>query len=258
MPGDVLDAATGDLHPVGAERVGEDVEGYLRAYAARMAHRFADRAEDLPLAARERILDRLEFELARKLEQLALRDRVEHPLLVGVDGLDRFVRVDFRARAVSVVREVPEQHRHVLTARARDLAPVVDRAMSWEAFLLSLRHRMSRRPDAYDPVLHGFLALDPEDLPSFCDGILAAEARRDRMIVSAGGREWSVHRYCPHQGADLREGWVAGSCLTCPRHRWEFDLEAGGRCTTNASTIDARAAEPDAPERPAAVAATGG
>jgi UDP-MurNAc hydroxylase len=259
MPGDVLEVATGELQALGTERVGGDLEAYLRAYADRMAPRFADRAEDLPLEARELVLDRLEFELARKLEQLSLRDRIEHPLYVGLEGLaDRWVRVDFRGHAVSVAHELPDDHRHVLTARARDLAPVVERTMTWEQFLLSLRHRMSRRPDAYDPVLHGYLALETEDLPAFCEGVLAAEARKERIVVQAEGREYSVHRYCPHQGADLREGWITGSCLTCPRHRWEFDLEAGGRCTTNASTIEARAVEPDAPELPAVPAVASG
>ena len=36
--------------------------------------------------------------------------------------------------------------------------------MTWEELFLSFRVRLSRVPDEYDPVLHGFLALEARDL----------------------------------------------------------------------------------------------
>ena len=95
-----------------------------------------------------------------------------------------------------------------------------------------------KTPDEYDPVLHGFLALEADDLPSLCESIRQVEANKERAVIAAGSARYAVHRYCPHQGADLTEGWVEGGhLLVCPRHRWQFDLEKQGRCTLNSSSL---------------------
>jgi len=49
--------------------------------------------------------------------------------------------------------------------------------MTWEELFLSFRVRLSRVPDEYDPVLHGFLALEARDLGSLCDSIREVEAK---------------------------------------------------------------------------------
>ena len=71
--------------------------------------------------------------------------------------------------------------------------------------------------------------------------IMELESRDERIEVMAGGRTYSVNRWCPHNGGDLAEGWVEdGQYLVCPRHRWCFDLRKGGACTTNDTTVDAQ------------------
>lgn len=32
---------------------------------------------------------------------------------------------------------------------------------------------------------------------------------------------------CPHRGAKLSEGKLAGTTLTCAKHTWEFDVRSG-------------------------------
>ncbi|CAG8791253.1 6224_t:CDS:2, partial [Cetraspora pellucida] len=65
----------------------------------------------------------------------------------------------------------------------------------------------------------------------------------DRMKVrTASGKIYEVDRWCPHAKADLgARGIVIGSKLFCTRHKWAFDLENGGKCTTSCSgaTINA-------------------
>ena len=74
-----------------------------------------------------------------------------------------------------------------------------------------------------------------------CEKIRAAESRQERIVVEAGGRRYSVRRFCPHQGADLTQAWVEGGrYLVCPRHRWQFDLENGGTCTMNCTSVQAQ------------------
>ncbi len=242
MPGDVLDVPSGTLASLGDERVDDpSFERYVNAYAQRAGALYRDR-EPLPPWEAGPLLEALREELERKLSRLALRARVALPLYAGLSELPgRFLRVDFQAGRVEAVDGMRDESRYTFEARARDLAPVLQRRLTWEEFLLSLRHRMSRTPDLYDPILHGFLAAEAEDLEAFCDSVLNVQSHHERMVVRAGERRYSAHRYCPHQGADLTQAWVEGErYVICPRHRWQFDLENGGDCITNCSSIRAR------------------
>jgi UDP-MurNAc hydroxylase len=242
MPGDVLDLETFQWTTRNPDRVtDENFEAYVRAYAERMAPVFVARQRNLARQEVDAILVRLACELQRKLDHLPLRERVEHPLFVGVDELPGlWLRVDFSQGRVEPVRQIDVEKRHTLSASAADLARVLDGHLNWEDFLLSMRLRMSRVPDDYDAILHGFLAIETSDLPAFCEHIRATESRKERTVLEVDGRRYSIHRYCPHQGADLREAWVEGGrYLTCPRHRWRFDLENGGKCTMNSTSIHA-------------------
>ncbi len=253
MPGDVLDVETCEPIRLAAERITDETfDRYVRAYARRMAPLFAARRQPVGVAKAEDIARRLAAELFRKLEAFSLRTRVSLPLYVLVEELaGSALRVDFAGNRVERVDEVPASDRYTLRARAFDLGRILDRTLTWEEFLLSLRLRLSRVPDRYDPLLHGYLAIEAEDLPQFCEKVLANEARRERIEVDAGGRRYTIARYCPHQGADLAQGWVeSGSYLVCPRHRWRFNLEDGGKCVANGCSVDARPAE----TRPAEIA----
>lgn len=258
MPGDVLDAGTCEVVHQVPERVSDDnFEAYLRAYAADMAPLFRARRKNLLLAEVEEIHERLRVELQRKLDLLDLHERVGLPLYVELKELpERLLRVDFGLRRVDVVPSIREEQRYTMTVAAADIVRVLDRKMTWEDFLLSLRVRLSREPDVYNPILHGFIALEIDDVRDFCEGVRQTEAQRERTVVTAGGKRYSVQRFCPHQGADLSEGWVEENrYLVCPRHRWRFDLEDGGRCPLQGATICAEpcaeptrnAPEPEAP-----------
>ncbi|QSQ15304.1 Rieske 2Fe-2S domain-containing protein [Myxococcus landrumensis] len=262
MPGDVLDAGTLDYVSLDGERLTEDrFESYLRAYAADMAHLFRERRRNMLRAEVDEIHARLRVELQRKLDHLDLHARVGMPLYVELTELPhRLLRVDFQARRVDEVPSIHESTRYAMKVSAVDLVRVLDRKLTWEDFLLSFRLRLSRSPDVYEPILHGFLGVEIEDLRAFCEGVRSTESQRERTVVDAGGRRFTVQRFCPHQGADLSEGWVEeGRYLVCPRHRWRFDLEDGGRCPTNGSTLCAEPAtqpsipsesEPDVPLHP--------
>lgn len=242
MPGDTLDLQTGEWIAKAEERLSDEgFEAYVRGYAQRMAPVLAARQRNISQAECGTVVDRLEAVLQEKLDRLSLRERIHMPLFVQVEEVpDSILRVDFPAGKIERVGGMPEEGRHALRAKAVDLLPLLDRTITWDEFLLSLRFTMSRKPDVYDAVLHGFLAIEPEDLPGFCDHILAAESRQERMLVQIGDRRYSVHRYCPHQGADLSQAWIEkGRYLVCPRHRWQFDLENEGKCTFNDCSIRA-------------------
>ena len=50
-----------------------------------------------------------------------------------------------------------------------------------------------------------------------------------RCIVICGSLKYEINRYCPHQGADLKNIKVKNNILTCPRHNISFDLSNEGK-----------------------------
>lgn len=242
MPGDALDLESFEWVHRSEQRIEDaDFETYIREYARRMEPVYLARRRNLSRQEIEATLVRLACELQRKLDHLPLRDRIEHPLFVALEEMpDLHLRVDFVAGRVEPVREITEEKRHTLVASAADLSRVLDGQVLWEDFLLSMRMRMSREPDDYDAIVHAYLAMEAQDLTGFCESVRRIEARQERMEVEAEGKRYSIHRFCPHQGADLQEAWVEGGrYLVCPRHRWRFDLENGGKCTMNATSVHA-------------------
>ena len=48
-------------------------------------------------------------------------------------------------------------------------------------------------------------------------------------LFRVGGRFFALENRCPHAGAPLSEGSLAGCIVTCAAHGWEFDLRTGFR-----------------------------
>lgn len=49
----------------------------------------------------------------------------------------------------------------------------------------------------------------------------------DVAIFSADGEYFAIENTCPHQGGPLGDGKVEDSCVYCPWHGWQFDLDSG-------------------------------
>jgi nitrite reductase (NADH) small subunit/3-phenylpropionate/trans-cinnamate dioxygenase ferredoxin subunit len=46
-------------------------------------------------------------------------------------------------------------------------------------------------------------------------------------VFLADGRYSAIDDCCPHMGASLSDGYVAGGIVTCPWHAWRFRLQDG-------------------------------
>jgi 3-phenylpropionate/trans-cinnamate dioxygenase ferredoxin subunit len=49
-------------------------------------------------------------------------------------------------------------------------------------------------------------------------------------VLHHEGTFHAVDDKCPHRGARLSEGELAGGLLVCPLHHFKFDLKKAGRC----------------------------
>jgi UDP-MurNAc hydroxylase len=242
MPGDVLDARSGRIVYFAEKRFDENAaQSYIAEYAASYREYFEERNRAHGTVNYHHMRDLLRLELEEKLEQLSLSERVKSPLYFGFSDSDgSMLRVDFARRAVEYVSGNNDSSFYQVEAPAWQVAKVLSRELTWEELSLTFRIRLKRKPDLYDPILHAFLIMEADDLARYCELIRHLEADEERIVIEAAGQEYSVRRYCPHQGGDLSCGWIEGGrFLTCPRHRWQFDLLRDGVCTSNATTVQA-------------------
>lgn len=103
--------------------------------------------------------------------------------------------------------------------------------IDYDALLLSGKARFSRDPDQFHNGLHSLLRFghDPGSVAALVEW---TDARKNStsdelMSIDVDGRTRQIPRYCPHEGQDLQGAPVKGGCITCPRHKWRFDIETG-------------------------------
>jgi len=48
-------------------------------------------------------------------------------------------------------------------------------------------------------------------------------------LYRVGTAVWAVQAFCPHLDGPLFEGTLSGGTITCPWHRWRYDLATGER-----------------------------
>ncbi|MGH9796210.1 MAG: Rieske 2Fe-2S domain-containing protein [Candidatus Acidiferrales bacterium] len=247
MPGDSLDLGVPGSFTEAPLRVGaHNFVPYIHRYASDYAGYFAHLHRTFTAREIRAYQRRLRDCLHEKLRRLSLRQRVPVPLYFGfMDAPLPMLRVDFGRDRVDAVNSMSEENFHSIVAPAWQVARVLDGMITWEDFALTFRMRLNRSPDLYQALIQGFLIMEAEDLEWFCAKVLGLERLRSRTIVEANGSRYRIDRFCPHQGGDLAAGWADGACWTCPRHRWQFNLEKEGKCTTSDCSINAVCLEPE-------------
>ena len=238
MPGDAYDTDAGRVVVLAEPRV--DDRDFPEAVA-----RYAAEHRDRILAV-QRLTEGRDVEgvhaalgrvLAERVERYHAAAAVQAPLYLRLAEAEFAWRVDFRSRTVSETHEVTDEAFTTMVVPAWQMDRVLTGAITWEDLALTFRLRIERRPDRYDPALHAFLLTETEDLPALGSPRMHAA---ERTVVRGPDGWYEIDRSCPHAGGDLAQGWLdEQGCLVCPRHRWTFDLAAGGRCTNATATIHA-------------------
>lgn len=60
---------------------------------------------------------------------------------------------------------------------------------------------------------------------------VVAFGERQVAVFCSAGRYFALDNECPHRAGPLAEGQVKGGVVTCPWHRFRFDLETGASKT---------------------------
>ena len=242
MPGDIIDITSDKVKLEANERVDDnEFEAYIRSYAEDYKHFFDTRKKTYLDNDNHSLLKKLIPPLNSKLKSLTLRNRIKSPLYLGIKNLnDPILRVDFQSGTTKVVNGINDSNYYLMEIPKFEFAQLAENQILWEDLFLTMRVRLYRNPDIYQTIIQGFLTMQPEDVSSFCNRLLEIEESKERINVEADGVRYSIDRFCPHQAGDLKQGWIEnGRYLTCPRHRWQFDLWNEGQCTTSNETIRA-------------------
>jgi UDP-MurNAc hydroxylase len=248
VPGDIIDVAKCNFAYRKSERASEDkFDSYIRLYAAKYEKFFKEREYNYSQQQIVYIIDRLRQVLEDKLSYFTMNECVERSLYIQLqDAPKRVLCVNFQEQRVEETSEVPESNYYLLTSPSWQIAHVLNGKLTWEDFALTFRMRLTREPDNYETLIQGFLILESEDLKRFCENLKEIKSNTERITVDAGGCRYSVDKLCPHQGAELSEGWIEEDrYLVCSRHRWRYDLQNHGLCETSHDSINALLLEED-------------
>ena len=110
----------------------------------------------------------------------------------------------------------------------------------WQDIYLSLRAKVKREPDTFNTFLNIFLFSDLSNIKLGFETTLSINDERILLINAVDGKNYEINRYCPHNGADLKNAEVdINGNVICPRHNWLFNLSNGGNCTSSEISIEA-------------------
>jgi UDP-MurNAc hydroxylase len=116
-----------------------------------------------------------------------------------------------------------------------------DPSYRWQDIYLSLRASVKRAPDVFNTFVNIFLFSDVSNIRSAFLSTLDIKDERILIVNPLDGKNYEINRYCPHNGADLKDAKIdQEGNLICPRHSWLFKLENNGKCERADVSIDAR------------------
>jgi nitrite reductase (NADH) small subunit len=69
---------------------------------------------------------------------------------------------------------------------------------------------------------------------------LVTLGQQELAIIAYDGKFYAVENFCPHKGGPLGLGQVKNGVITCPWHRFRFELESGKSVTNPAMRASIR------------------
>ncbi len=66
-----------------------------------------------------------------------------------------------------------------------------------------------------------------EDVPEGRGATVELNDGKELALYHTRGRFYAVENFCPHRGAPIADGELAGEVVTCDWHGWRFDLRTG-------------------------------
>jgi UDP-MurNAc hydroxylase len=152
------------------------------------------------------------------------------------DSVEGCIYIDLENKSVS--NEIPKDISAVYEVVAsKKYFSLMCGSSRWQDISLSLRAELKRKPDIFNNFINIFMYSDVSNIRSGFISSLSIPKERIQ-VLGIDGLIYETDRYCPHQGADLKNAIVNNhNQLVCPRHSWCFSLKDNGSCVSNNSSI---------------------
>jgi UDP-MurNAc hydroxylase len=188
-------------------------------------------------------VDHLINEIENRIEQIKDINFGQCPKLL-FDWKQQCLEIDLTQGRVNLIDdtdfELPLSYMKVTASKAY-FHLMSDPTYRWQDIYLTLRASVQRAPDVFNTFVNIFLFSDTSNIRSGFLSTLAIKDDRILIVNPQSGKNYEINRYCPHNGADLRDAKIDNNGnLICPRHSWLFNLENDGKCEKADSSIDAR------------------
>ncbi|MDB9827363.1 Rieske (2Fe-2S) protein [Candidatus Pelagibacter sp.] len=160
------------------------------------------------------------------------------------DWGDEYLEIDLiQSRAMIIdasAYTLPDSYLRVSASKAY-FSLMSNPEYNWQDIALSLRVSIERKPDILNTFANIFLFSSTTNIRSGFTTTLDIKEERIAIINPLDGKNYEIDRYCPHNGADLKDARIdTQGNLICPRHSWLFDLENKGNCRTAAASLNAK------------------
>ena len=160
------------------------------------------------------------------------------------DWQDQGLEIDLTQRKAKVIDfssyQMPKSYMKVAGSRAY-FSLMSNPNYRWEDIYLSLRATVKREPDVFNTFINIFLCSDPSSIRAGFTTTMDIKDERIVIVNHVDGKNYEINRYCPHNGADLKNANIDNNGnLICPRHSWSFNLKNKGKCESAKASIHAQ------------------
>jgi len=142
------------------------------------------------------------------------------------------MRVDLDPPQRSVRRAPPTMPRPPylqITSTPTILRDFLRCEITLDDLLLSAHARFARDPDTFNATLHNLLRFghDEDASATLVQWWRSKRTNLQTIEVQDGPIRRTIPKFCPHEGESLEGIKICDGKLTCPRHRWTFDVATG-------------------------------
>ena len=179
----------------------------------------------------------------KRIDQIKDINFGECPKLL-FDWKEQGLEIDLTQRRAEILDfksyKMPKAYMKISASKAY-FSLMHDRDYRWQDIYLSLRASVSRKPDIFNTFLNIFLFSDVSNIRSGFTTTLDIKDERIVVVSPIDGKNYEIDRYCPHNGADLKDAKIdSDGNLICPRHSWLFNLKNNGICEKADASLHAQ------------------
>tara|TARA_X000000368_G_scaffold416455_1_gene410408 strand:- start:634 stop:2178 length:1545 start_codon:yes stop_codon:yes gene_type:complete len=187
-------------------------------------------------------IDNLYNEVQSRLNQIKGIKFAECPKLI-LDWKDEGLEIDLNSKNAKRINfsnyQLPNNFMRIKASKTY-FGLMGNSDYRWQDIYLSLRAKVERKPDTFNTFVNAFLFSDTSNIRSGFTTTLDINDERIVIVNPLDGKNYEINRYCPHNGADLKNAKIDDKGnLICPRHSWLFDLKNNGICKNTNVTIEA-------------------